>query len=320
MVVLVLLLCLAMAGCGAVGQPLPPLLDIPQPSTGLAAVERGERILLSWPPPSLSTEGVAVRPQRLGPIKLYRLVQAGFETATPKGFRAAAVEVAKIEVGKVEYIDRIDPAWYGHTVVYALEMPNRRGESAGLSNLAVVAVLATPPGPEIKARVTELAVVLEWKTQPGAAYRVYRDGQLRATVTPKEVAGEYRDSEFEFGREYHYLLRGIAQSGGFSAESEDSNIQVVKPLDVFPPRPPEGVRAVALEGAAFQGVVDLSWSPNTEADLAGYNVYRRGTKLNSELLLSPTFRDLSPGAGPRYTVTAVDRRGNESAPSQEAVP
>jgi fibronectin type 3 domain-containing protein len=70
-------------------------------------------------------------------------------------------------------------------------------------------------------------------------------------------------------------------------------------------------------------VVDLSWSINLETDLAGYRVYRSeqagtpGELLTPELLLTPAYRDTSVKSGQKYwySVTAVDRSGNESAPS-----
>jgi len=70
-------------------------------------------------------------------------------------------------------------------------------------------------------------------------------------------------------------------------------------------------------------VVELSWSINVEPDLAGYRVYRsgeestRGSLLTADLLPSPSYRDTSVEVGQHYwyTVTAVDRSGNESAPT-----
>jgi hypothetical protein len=101
--------------------------------------------------------------------------------------------------------------------------------------------------------------------------------------------------------------------------------------DVFPPAVPQGLLAA---GFAAEGTgkleVDLVWQPDTEADLAGYNVYRQtlavdgsaGTavKLNEKLVELPAFHDMSAehGVGYRYTVTAVDARGNESAASSPA--
>jgi fibronectin type 3 domain-containing protein len=68
--------------------------------------------------------------------------------------------------------------------------------------------------------------------------------------------------------------------------------------------------------------VDLSWSINLETDLAGYRVYRseqggvRGQLITPDLLPVPAVRDSAVALGHRYwyTVTAVDRAGNESAP------
>ena len=67
-------------------------------------------------------------------------------------------------------------------------------------------------------------------------------------------------------------------------------------------------------------LVDLSWSINLETDLAGYRVYRseqqdtRGALITPDLLLAPAYRDTSVEPGHRYwySVTAVDRAGNES--------
>jgi fibronectin type 3 domain-containing protein len=74
-------------------------------------------------------------------------------------------------------------------------------------------------------------------------------------------------------------------------------------------------------------VVELSWSINLETDLAGYRVYRseqegiRGRPVNPDLLPTPAVRDTSVEPGHRYwyTVTAVDRAGNESPPGAPAV-
>ena len=71
--------------------------------------------------------------------------------------------------------------------------------------------------------------------------------------------------------------------------------------------------------------IDLIWAPDTEPDLAGYNVYRhepdrQPVKLNSDVVKSPAFRDTDVAAGHSYfySVSSVDVRGNESAHSEEA--
>jgi hypothetical protein len=70
--------------------------------------------------------------------------------------------------------------------------------------------------------------------------------------------------------------------------------------------------------------------PDTDSDLAGYNVWRRQegepvSKLNAEVVKTPAFRDQSVQSRRTYyySVSAIDLRGNESERSQgasEAVP
>ena len=104
----------------------------------------------------------------------------------------------------------------------------------------------------------------------------------------------------------------------------DSPPQKVFTKDVYPPAVPNGLQAV-FSGPGQPPFIDLLWAPNTEADLAGYNVYRREegaqpAKINSELVKSPAFRDVNVISGKTYwySVSAVDARGNESARSEES--
>ena len=82
--------------------------------------------------------------------------------------------------------------------------------------------------------------------------------------------------------------------------------------------PPQGLSSIYSAGA-----VELVWTANTEADLAGYNVYRlenqTAQRVNKELLRTPIFRDATaaPGKTLTYYVTAVDLAGNESKASNK---
>jgi fibronectin type 3 domain-containing protein len=107
-------------------------------------------------------------------------------------------------------------------------------------------------------------------------------------------------------------------------EGDDSAPQKVFTNDIYPPGVPTGLQAV-ISGPGQAPFVDLLWAPDTDADLAGYNIYRReeGTqpaKLNEGLVKTPAYRDsnVTPGQTYWYSISAVDLRGNESARSDEA--
>lgn len=85
--------------------------------------------------------------------------------------------------------------------------------------------------------------------------------------------------------------------------------------DTAPPLAP-----TAGSAHARHGKVSLTWNHNSEADLSGYNVYLAGrsgaVKLNEEVLDQNSFVHLASNSGSyRFRITAVDRSGNESAPS-----
>ena len=158
-----------------------------------------------------------------------------------------------------------------------------------------------------------------------------------SAATPKTIpsllpvgdiaAPPFRDQQTRFDKTYIYSVRSVTQYDALQIESSDSNLLTVSPRDTFPPATPQGLVAVPIpaQGAA-PAYLDLSWSISAENDIAGYNIYRSeqegaaGQKQNPELLLTPAFRDMNTVPGHRYfyTVTAVDRVGNESPASAAA--
>ena len=50
------------AGCGYVGDPLPPLANVPSPVSDLAAIQRGGRIIVQFTVPVTTTEGHPIPP------------------------------------------------------------------------------------------------------------------------------------------------------------------------------------------------------------------------------------------------------------------
>jgi hypothetical protein len=225
------------------------------------------------------------------------------------------------------------------------------------SNPIGLRIHPTPdPIDDAKAEVTHLAIVLSWtppRTSLGGAapaisgYAIYRaqiepgshSAGTSATATALlqigsagPAATSFSDANFEFDKTYNYSIRSFVQTPNATLESLDSNIVVVTPKDIFPPSAPQGLVVILVPAqAGAPATLDLSWAISPEIDIAGYNVYRSeqagvsGTRANAEPLLTPAFRDMNAVPGHRYfyTVTSVDRSGNESpasAPVESGVP
>ena len=223
------------------------------------------------------------------------------------------------------------------------------------SNFVILRIYpAADPVTDLKVETTHSGILLTWtppqKTLVGsvptiAKYDVYRseldtagtpaanDVENLKQKTPLLEIGEseattYRDTLAVLGKTYLYSVRSVVRYPNGVIESGDSNLARMTPSDVFPPTAPQGLVVVFVPpvgGAPAH--IELSWAINSETDIAGYNVYRSeqegapGTSLNPELLLTPVFRDMNavPGRRYLYTVTAVDRSGNES-PASAAAP
>ena len=90
--------------------------------------------------------------------------------------------------------------------------------------------------------------------------------------------------------------------------------------------PGAAVATAADSASGTPASIDLSWQPDTDADLAGYEVYRREDATpwrrisGSQPIVGPAFHDAQvvPGHSYRYGVSAVDQGGRESSRSDEA--
>ena len=143
-----------------------------------------------------------------------------------------------------------------------------------------------------------------------------------------ESEGFYLDKTFAWETKYDYRITPVtlvhSQGVNMSVEGDDSQPVATFTRDVYPPADPTGLQAV-FSSVGQKPFIDLTWAPNMESDLAGYNVFRTVdggpfVKLNQQLVPVPSFRDdtVVPGKRYSYAVSAVDLRGNESPRSTEA--
>jgi hypothetical protein len=148
-------------------------------------------------------------------------------------------------------------------------------------------------------------------------------------------AGRTLDTTAEPGITYRYtaVRQRMAQLDGHTLtyRSGDSAPVAITLQQIYPPQAPSGLTATGFASAVSGSfAVDLIWQPIDDdgllAGLAGYNVYREpldaeghstgnNDRLNSTPVLLPSFHDATTQSGRRYRygVTAVDKRGNESA-------
>jgi hypothetical protein len=248
-------------------------------------------------------------------------------------------------------------------LTYFVELKNRNGRSAGLSNAAIVVAGAAPAVVTgFAAEVSKEGVVLHWSNTgeqkpSGLEIRLHRklvtpmpttkpkaeQGLLAPQPEPVEqnllvdscTKGKKNDTcnaldkEVRFGQIYEYRAQHVARISVLGKMSElggEFSAPVrVEVKDIFPPAVPTGVAAVASAGET-EVSIDLSWQPDTEADLAGYIVYRQDRSgawrriSGQQPIVGPAFHDAEVQAGTtyRYAVTAIDQGGHESGRSAEA--
>ncbi|HVS90184.1 MAG TPA: hypothetical protein VHF01_18430 [Candidatus Acidoferrum sp.] len=354
---------LVLTGCGAPGEPTPPAPPVPVAVTDLTAHQAGDGVQLMFTLPSKTITGEKLSEPPAVEILRGALKPDG--TADNKSFRAVytipgSLMDAYLVEGRVRFTDSVPPeetrAHPGASLAYRVRTRASRKRASADSNTVTSRLYSVPERiSSVQARVTETAIELSWpaptRTSGGdplsgvSGYHVYR-GELdpsSADAASKDLAQvkwispltllapspttNYRDTFFDFGKTYLYVIRSVVLAEANALESSDSSSAIVTPRDIFPPAAPQGLVAAALPGMApgsFE--VDLSWSINLETDLAGYRIYRteqqgtRGQLLTPDLLLTPSYRDTSVLAGHHYwySVTAVDRAGNESLPSAAA--
>jgi hypothetical protein len=339
-------------GCGAPAAPEPPSLNLPTPVLNLSAVRIDNSVRLAWTMPTRTTDHLALRHPVT--VQVCRALENGLcanlaSVVFPPGAAGAYTDVL--------------PADFAHgpdrLLRYEVILKNHAGKSAGPSNAVYSAGGAGPPAiTGLTGQVRGDGVLLSWQpaVEPGrsVSFRIERlqlsapapqeaPKSLLAPAVPAAAQtlvvhgkdgdpGHAIDSSALFNQRYRYAVERVATVAvsGQSVEVEGlpSEAIVVATTDVFPPAIPLGLVAVADEAA---GAIDLSWSPDSDIDLASYYVYRRDVHGDqpaqriASVGVETSYRDtgIQPGHTYAYSVTAIDQSGNESKHSpaaQETLP
>lgn len=311
----------ALCSCGSIGDPRPPLENLPNPVLDLSARQVGDEIEVSWTWPVRTTEGEIARD--VGGFTLWAVdvpslpAELGRDTIDDHRRHVATLEAPSF--ADSEPGDRLDlrsplGAWkLGQPAILVITTWNRARRDSGYSNQIPIQPLQPPGAPNLgEPAVTAQGVALTWRPAALAEeYAIERAGSEEgAFETLGRLATEsFLDRTVAWGDLHRYRLRPYRMSDAGWIEGPLSETVSVTPIDRFPPPPPRGLRAVRTAST-----VELSWLPVEEEGIAGYRVYRGGSALGP-LVTGTSFSDATAAADSahEYEVTVVDANGNESA-------
>jgi hypothetical protein len=334
-----LVLSAVFSGCGKEGAPLPPEIRVAERTTDLAAFQEGEKSVLRWSYPSMTTAG-----QNLPEIEEIHVWRAalplGQEPPPPISaqdrqmrrqllesqgevlYRLGPEEIAIVTRGPSIVIrDDLerwrktvdDPTayvlWYGVRTVCC------RNRESELSNIARLEPQVSPEPPsDLVLEAGAGGIDVRWTPAAGTTTLVERsaDGGVWKAVTVESVEGEsWRDETAPQGQAWSYRLRSvIALPGGGKVVGDPSPPARVEHPDTYPPDVPSGI--VCLPEGTH---VRVRWQAVSSAVV--YSVSRRFGDGTVEVLTEEhqliEYTDTEAPLGELvYLVAAIDAAGNRS--------
>lgn len=306
-----------LAGCGYLGPIQPPALEIPQRVSDLRAAEFGDKIIVEFSIPPLTTEGQPLR--SVDAATLYAGVPPN--PFTMESWAAGAKKFDVPATGPGPLTREIPIAdWIGKDLTMAVRVTGPKGKASDWSNLQTLPVRAALTKPaDLKTENLQAGIRVTWTGAPGEQYRLYRaTGSESPALLDSPKQPEFVDASVDFGMEYRYYIEG------HEGELQHSDMAVSAPVlreDTFAPSVPAGLAAEVGSNS-----IELSWERNLDPRFQGYNVYRsenggRFEKIAS-LIVAPSYSDraIESGKKYRYQVSAVGTNGRESglsAPTAE---
>ncbi|MBT4099784.1 MAG: hypothetical protein HOE86_19175, partial [Gemmatimonadetes bacterium] len=186
-----------------------------------------------------------------------------------------------------------------------------------------VADVTLPEISDVAVQAADSTVILTWSTDELADSFVdfgTISGILDVTVGDEEDVLEHEITltNLSPGVEYFYTVGSIDRSGNGPTESSQLSFATLSAADTEAPVTP----ADAFGTAGSEQVV-LSWTANTELDLAGYNVYRRIAGEETFAAIASrleetayTDQGLANDTEYEYQISAIDR---ETPPNESVV-
>jgi fibronectin type 3 domain-containing protein len=199
----------------------------------------------------------------------------------------------------------------GQTITITERTRGGKGHYSEWSNTVTLDVEAPlPPPTEVVAKAVSAGVEVNWRANGATSFHIFRSDEN--TKIPQQAGTSdsttYTDKTTEYDKHYQYFVQALRGK----TESEVSAPVDITPVDVFPPAVPAGITATTGIAA-----IELAWERNTEPDFAKYIIWRAAGDGPFQKLAetdSPVYSDKAVKSGTRYrySISAVDQKGNES--------
>jgi len=155
------LMTISLVGCGTPGAPQPPSLNLPDPVSDLSASRTGNVVNLTWTMPAKNTDKLKLKDSIL--VHICRREGDGpcNQIGTPPGADLTFPPAA--DGTFTETLPAVLAAGEPRKLTYFIELKNKKGRSAGLSNGAIILAGQAPPAVAgLAAEVRKQGVVLHW--------------------------------------------------------------------------------------------------------------------------------------------------------------
>ena len=295
----------------------PFVTDVPPSGIEIKALDKS--VTVKWKPEDLRFHGV----------NIYRCTN---RDTTMNKINKIPLMVSKLEKpkGKSEYPDIFFTDYNlqnGIKYSYRLTGIDFFGRETRLSEkISVMPGDHTPPNPPsyIRSKIDKYSVRISWRNlQPSPdqeginIYRSYKYDNQYVKINTQLLAitdTVYVDMDLKSGF-YYYTVASVDSAGNDGL----SNKVLAEVHDITPPATPQNIKALADTGRII-----LTWDPNTEPDLMGYQIFRTVDNdleefyvlMNSDAIKTNTFIDTLPRNARNhflYKVTAIDSSFNRSA-------